>query len=308
MPSSTKASFHTHSNLYHFPDALRDELRALGVTVGTSLDGRAQIHDSQRVQVNKRGGTYEKILSNLKRTTVENTILTVTKNNQGHLFDAAKHFVEDLKFTKFHFLPMMPHGREQIAALLPDINVMTEEVLKVCDYVIDHHRRGNKIAFRNLSDVLVALHGGTYTDACLKCVLNEYKIQNITISHDGRFGPCDVTADMPEYSLGNIHACQGDLREKMQSPKNFRFFKNLDSIPGCSTCAFKYSCAGGCEEESKRPGYERTIYCDFYYTLFAAVACNLEELNALGYGAEFIGDDPYVQKSPALSEHEQRCN
>jgi radical SAM protein with 4Fe4S-binding SPASM domain len=118
--------------------------------------------------------------------------------------------------------------------------------------------------------------------------LNEFKSQSITVNFDGSFGPCDVTAEHPAYSLGNICTANGDLKERFSSPRNFRIFKNLDTIDVCKSCAFKYSCAGGCEEESLRPGYDRTIYCDYYYQTFAAVACNLKSLAAMGYASKYL--------------------
>jgi len=167
---------------------------------------------------------------------------------------------------------------------------MADGMLEVFDYVLERWSRGEPVKFRNLDDIITALHSGQYVDACQSCALGSFTAQSITVNHDGTFGPCDVSAGMDEHRLGNVHECRGDLRERMADAMSFRVFKRLDDVEGCSTCAFKLTCAGGCEEESMRIGREKNHYCAYYYRVFAAVAVHLQELERIGYVSHVLGD------------------
>jgi uncharacterized protein len=279
---AAQVQFIIHTNLLNFPDTLHEELQSLGVQIGSSLDGVKELTDQYRVNLGG-AGTYDTVTTNLSKLSNKYLITTVTNANHGRLLETARHFAEDLGVPGFHFLPLLPHGRPNVTTLCPDSDTMAESMLAVFDYIVEQWENGTRINCRNFDDIISALYADSYMDACQACCLNEFKSQSITINYDGTFAPCDVSAGYPEYALGNIHQCNGDLVDYMNSPRNFRVFKRLDNIEGCSTCAFKYSCAGGCEEESLRIGHERNHYCAYYYRLFAAVATNLYWLEHAGY-------------------------
>lgn len=288
LHSDQHVHFVIHTNLMKFPDSLHDELTSLGIQIGTSLDGVREITDRYRVNL-AGAGTYDTVTSNLAKLEQKYLITTVTKANHDQLLQTARHFVEDLGVRSFHFLPLLPHGRPNVTALCPDSEIMANSMLEVFDYILEQWGNGIQIQCRNFNDVISAMYADSYMDACQACCLNEFKSQSITINYDGTFAPCDVSAGYPEYALGNINECNYDLVDRMNSPRNFRVFKRLDQIEGCRTCPFKYSCAGGCEEESLQIGYERNHYCAYYYRLFAAVATNLHWLEQTGFTQHVLG-------------------
>lgn len=285
---NAQVRFLIHTNLLNFPDALHKELSSLGVQIGTSLDGVKEVTDQYRVNL-AGAGTYDTVSKNLSKLTNKYLITTVTKANHDRLLETARHFAEDLEVPGFHFLPLLPHGRPNVTALCPDSETMADSMLEVFDYILEQWENGITLKCRNLEDIISALYADSYMDACQACCLNEFKSQSVTINYDGTFAPCDVSAGYPEYALGNIHKCKGDLIQYMNAPRNFRVFKRLEDVEGCSTCPFKYSCAGGCEEESLRIGYDRNHYCAYYYRVFAAVATNLYWLEQAGFTQTITG-------------------
>ena len=253
-----EAKFLIHTNLYSFSDSLKKELADLGVLVSSSLDGQKAVNDQQRLTVGKRSA-YDSVVKNLKKMDRKYLITTVTKHNEDKLLEAATHFVEDLGVYRFHFLPLLPHGRPKVQELIPSSRKMADSMLEVFDYALKKWNEGLGVSIRNLDDIIMSLHSGMSVNACQKCVLGEFKSQSITINHDGTFAPCDAAAGYEEYALGNIHECNSDLLKRMESERNFRVFKSLDKVEGCNVCPYKYSCGGGCEERDdqnlKNPEY-----------------------------------------------------
>lgn len=288
LGSNQRVQFVIHTNLLNFPETLHKELGSLGIQIGTSLDGVREVTDQGRVSL-AGTGTYDTVVKNLAQLEQKYLITTVTKANHDQLLQTARHFVEDLGVRSFHFLPLLPHGRPNVTALCPDSDVMADSMLEVFDYILESWMDGNRIQCRNFTDIIAALHAESYMDACQACCLNEFKSQSITVNYDGTFAPCDVSAGYPEYALGNINECNHDLADRMNVPRNFRVFKRLDQVEGCRSCAFKFSCAGGCEEESLKIGFERNHYCAYYYRLFASVATNLHRLEQSGFVHHVLG-------------------
>jgi uncharacterized protein len=289
-PKGTDIQYMMHTNLLAVDAAKQKRIKDLGIRIGSSLDGRGDVSDHQRVAVSGRG-THDRVVKNLQAMPARERylILTITEENVNELLSAAQHFVEDLEVPSFHFLPLLPHGRPGVEEKVPDHEVMTEGIFEVFDYVLGLWSEGRRVHFRNLETPIRSLHAPAYTTACQSCTLGGTSAQSITVSWDGIFGPCDASANIPRLQLGNIRDCNHDLADYMSSGRNFRIFKNLQDIPGCDTCAVRMHCGGGCEEEALQPGESRTVYCDHYYRMYYAVMAATPELQQLGYRDAVLG-------------------
>jgi len=242
------------------------------VYIGISLDGTERHQNSTRPYTDG-SGTYNDVIKNLllikERQGEIGVTLVITKENVNELPQIIEHF-EGLGIGAVYLCPVA-QGKDNLS---PNIEILTEKMLKIFDRFFNLKLRGEKtIEIENFRKHLINIIPKNSPSNCVQCSLgSKYPLVGIDI--DGGIYPCDYFWDKKEFLLGNIfdHA----LNSVINLPQDFRTYKNVNSIPGCSTCDWKRFCGGGCPGSEIMSGrdirHTKSPYCHYNKTMLQYVA------------------------------------
>lgn len=218
------------------------------VGVGISLDGLKKHHDHTR-PFRGGGSSYEKITENISRTIDilggVSIITVVSNNNVYDLVEITKDF-ENKGISSVRFSPLYPSNKSHDVS--PDLNILTSQMMKVYDNylsgIFDEH---NPIKISNFQELFRTIFAQKETTNCVKCS-GGTKQPLMGIDIDGEIYPCDFFWGRKEYNIGNI--ANTSIEEGIESPNNFRNYRNFDSLEECSPCDWKKYCGSGCPGSS----------------------------------------------------------
>ena len=154
--------------------------------------------------------------------------MTVTKLNIHNLAE-----MSDKYRSRLTLQPMFKAGRGKSET---DISITGEEYYNAMNAV------DNIAPMGNVAAVLEGLRGR----GVKRCALAE---REISIAEDGNVYPCQLL-HLPEYLSGNIY--NSSVEEIYNNSPVLSGLRklNVDTIEGCSTCAIRLICAGGCRARS----------------------------------------------------------
>jgi len=242
-----------------------------GITAGISLDGLKLHQDQNRPYI---GGisSYSDVstnLSQLKQYQKGVSIITViTRENVGDL----EKIVADFKEKGIDSVLFSLVGSKD-KSVYPDLEMLSKKMKLVLDNYIDSVYIGRPtIKIRNLRDMLRTFLKNRTTTNCVQCGgTQSHPLMAVDI--DGSIYPCDFFCGIEEYKIGNIFS--DSLEESFNSKKNFRVYRNIETIEECSECDWKRFCGGGCAGISVLEGRgitSKSYYCDYFKKIFSYVA------------------------------------
>lgn len=207
----------------------------LNITI--SIDGKKDIHDSQR-------SGYDKIVENIpkfKQVLHSNQLklsATMTPNTVSHLYETVVHFVEDLGVKNIKYNTEINNRR-----FLDDdmTDIFTDQIMKCADYIINN----NSIKIGNL-------HYNNFRKLDTGYICKALT-QNMTIDWNGNIMGCsffrnedtsqsydvfrfkDILADASEI-IDCQNGCKDNALNSSNSIKNFSECNECEINSGCKKC------------------------------------------------------------------------
>ncbi len=262
-----KVRFHIITNGTMLTQSLIDYACQDKVGVSVSLDGVGKWHDVQRPYINGTG-SFEKVNTNINKLLAAgirpNILAVITKKNAAGMIELAKYCMErDLTF-RFGFYRENPTSPNELDN---DNAELIDELKKCYAWMAENLPVKNLQAVHKFADVK----------------LNGPKIRNcgigsngLTVSTSGNASICQYELDV---SLGSI--MDNDSIGLMKNQNRYDLDKSqVDRVPGCKNCKWRYTCGGGCPLLTER--HFRTMghtspYCEVYKAILPV----LIELHAL---------------------------
>ncbi|HEV7398527.1 MAG TPA: anaerobic sulfatase maturase [Pyrinomonadaceae bacterium] len=238
--------------------------------VGLSVDGPRELHDTYRVDRQKRG-TFDKVMQGwryLRKHGVEfNILCTVNAVNEKHGRTVYRFFRDEMKAKWIQFIPIVERASEETLEIANQGwseqpgrkrllytqtgNLVTERTVGAKQYgqfLIDifeewvRHDVGE--VFVQLFDVTLEAYFGSYK-LCIHAPTCGY---GPALEYNGDVYSCDHYVE-PKYKLGNIH--QTPLVQLVASSQQRKFGDDKrDTLTAqCRDCAVKPLCNGGCPKD-----------------------------------------------------------
>lgn len=273
-------------------EKLIEELYRREISIGVSIDGYQEVHDSQRVS--RSGiGTHqivEKRIRNIQKWFEKDisTITTITRNSLEHLEDIIEYLAVDLgvMHIKLNFV------HRSCFAMNDDLCLSPEEIgdasLRIFRKILELHKRDIEVYEYNIWLKSMNLLTDKRLDVCYSNGCHGGK-RMIAINKNGDIFPCDVT-DFPEERLGNISKDRDLIALLEKSAREKPYFKEKKGAE-CGMCPWWHYCRGGCTVHMKCAAEEQdvdiiecTINRNLYPQLIALILQEPESMNKLlGY-------------------------
>ena len=224
--------------------ALDDEkiswLNENNISLVLSLDGRKEIHDEMRPDLNGRG-SYEKVLKNFQKTVQsrngDNYYLRGTYTNKNLDFASD---VESMLENGFDVLSIEPVVLKDspLALTAKDLPRIFEEYDRLSEIYLERRRAGKEFFFFHFNVDLS--NGPCVAKRLAGCGAgHEY----FAVAENGDLYPCHQFVGREKYKLGNVFT--GIDESARHWIKYFRESHVLNK-PKCIKCWAKYFCSGGC--------------------------------------------------------------
>ena len=204
-----------------------------------SLDGRQEVHDRFRKDLENRG-SYEKIVPKFQRFVSrrgEKSYYirgTYTHYNTDFLQDILH--MADLGFRELSMEPVVCNPSDPCALTEEDLPVLKEQYEELAREMIRRNRRGDGFTFYHY---MISLTGGP-------CIYKRVAgcgsgTEYLAVTPEGDLYPCHQFVGNEEYYMGNVSqgVTNTALREKFAEC-------NIYTRPACADCWAKLYCAGGC--------------------------------------------------------------
>jgi len=284
--------FSMQSNGSLFNKSNLDFLIHKKVYIGISLDGMREHQNKSRPYV---GGipSYNDVIRSV-RLVKENqggigVISVVTKDNVKYLREIASHFEKEGIDTVF-FCPVSP-GNKDIA---PQEKELIASMLKVFDRYFHAILNGEKtIEIENVRRYLINFIPKDSPSNCSQCSIGS-KYPLVGIDVNGDIYPCDYFWGNKNYLLGNIFT--QSLASVVNQPNDFRTYRNVNIISGCSTCNWRRFCGGGCPGalvlKRKYIG-SKSSYCAFNKTMLKYIVERIPVLHKKGLISQIVRRNPH---------------
>lgn len=198
-----------------------------------SLDGLGTVHDRQRPT--RRGeGSFDQV-----RYTIEEVILpaglvpfvsiTVTRLNSAHVAETVRWVLEHKLPVSLNFYRLPSTAPEDLAAEEQALIEGMRAAYQVYEEILPEQP-----FFNGLLDRVKA---GSHLHAC--GVGTSY----LVITHEGKVAQCQMLLEQASWPVEGT-----DLLAHVQ--RGFIPLMTVEQKPSCSTCPYRYLCAGGCPVET----------------------------------------------------------
>lgn len=225
------------TNAYHVTDEMADFINKEMKNVVISIDGRKEVHDKMRKNVEGKG-SYDRVLANARkivdgRAGQEYYVRgTYTADNLDFSNDVCA--IADAGFDQISVEPVVTGESYAIREEdLPQIKHEYEMLAREC---IKREKAGKGFHFFHF---MIDLNSGPCLNKRLRgCGAgSEY----LAVSADGKLYPCHQFAGMEDFYMGSVFGTDVDRKIKQEFLDTHVFTKQ-----GCSECWAKYYCSGGC--------------------------------------------------------------
>ncbi|MDY3972926.1 MAG: radical SAM protein [Clostridia bacterium] len=241
-------SFSIQTNAYQITDDFMELIEKYKISVGVSIDGSKNVHDSMRLSVSGHG-TYDKVTENMvrmKRAGINVSALVVVSS------ELMKEDLSYINFFNYHCInlklnPLLKMGEaEKNEYTVPEAGSYAEYIILVYKYMLENEI---EIDIRPISDIFNAIvndrnmYECSYRDVCGKNI--------ISIDYNGDIYPCGRFGNVAESCMGNIK------NEKL----NFNVPCLVKQEEECRKCRWIKWCNGGCDAYSYLSGTKQTPLC-----------------------------------------------
>jgi uncharacterized protein len=223
------------TNGYQFDEDVTASLRCHRGGVCISLDGRAEQHDQARVTASGLP-THSRVIENIRRyqdAGIDVDIsCTIGKHNIDVLPEIVRYFVKDVGIS--------------------DIEIQIPYFVKTGnpDFIA-----ADRLADQLLAAYDVLLELGTQEFTCYRRVhdflIGRWRHRDcgaaggqVTVSPDGRLGPCHSMVGNEQFFVGSVHDQNFDI---CSSPLFMEWSRRIPvNMPACHGCSLIGLCGGGC--------------------------------------------------------------
>jgi uncharacterized protein len=274
-------------------------------SVGLSLDGPKEIHDTYRVTRDGKP-THKQVMGGyhlLREQGLTPDILCVVNALNAQYPDQVYSFFKEIKAKYVGFLPLVEPQPEADNGVSPATVPAESFGIFLCK-IFDEWKD------RDIGKIQVQIFEETARTALGEehelCIFRKTCGDVPVIEHNGDFFSCDHFVDLG-HKLGNI--CDTPLIELLESPELIKFGQNkYDSLPRyCRTCDVLEMCNGECPKNRfmKTPDNEDGLnyLCAGYKRFFNHSRPFLRQLTAL-----WQSQTSYEQKPPASNRSAKSPN
>lgn len=246
----------TNGTLIDEPKAAK--LKEYDISVGISIDGVAEVHNSQRPFRDGRESLnrIKESLEILRQAEVRNisSISVVTAESIDSIPESVKFLTEELHLDslKMNIMKRTAYNDSEIALSKEQIEKFAKDIV---DEVYSHYREGKPFCEANVSAKIANLLYRPGGDICIAKGCSAGK-ELISINRKGEIYPCEMS-DYPEECLGTIYDSE-PLSERIRKAVAQNDFYQTKKKDECETCAWWYFCRGGCSSSVK---YEHGCIC-----------------------------------------------
>ncbi len=229
--------FSVQSNLWLLTDELCELFCEQGVSIGTSLDGPAEINDAQR-----GAGCFARTMAGIELARRHDlpvgVICTLTSRSAQRLDEIFDFFVaEGLDFGVHPALPSLQHRSADRWSL--DANSYGDALVSLLDRYLESQGTVHVSTLDSMARSLSAGRGDI-------CVFGDCLGEYFAIGPDGAIYPCQRFAGMAEFAIGDVGRQPGPA-ELRRSPAWRALAAREESISEmCGGCAYLAMCRGGC--------------------------------------------------------------
>jgi uncharacterized protein len=240
------------------------------ITVGVSLDGPKEIHDTHRKTLGGRG-TFETVFKNImaarEKKLYFDALCVITRECLGHedeIFD----FFYEYKID-FGFEPLVPETEQMARELAITPAEYAQVAIKLFDRWFFQKERRLRMVIPPYHYLKAILGGGnSYCNFSRNCTRHY-----LAVSPNGTVHSCIMFAGRPEYAFGNI--ANSDLEAILKSPMRQQMLVVRSAqITECRNCRWLSLCHGGCPHHALvqhgtllRPD----MFCESYRLIFEHV-------------------------------------
>ena len=237
----------------------REYLNRNNITVGISIDGPKEVHDSCRVNVNG-SGSYELMIDNTKELLKERdgrvtARITLTRNCLK--MDDIMQYIEQMGFRKVNVAFVSGEDDSNITIKKEDFEIIANEYEKIANRMLTALKE-NKPFYNNLFyGHLRQLHDKS--PMLYNCGAGR---RYLAVDPEGNIYICHRFVGKKDYKVGTVYS---DIdKEKVREVA----YAHVDHKEGCKDCWARYLCAGGCFYNSYEKGGNLLAapedYCELY--------------------------------------------
>lgn len=251
-------------------DEILDVIIKNNMHVNISIDGRKDIHDSNRKMANG-SGTFDIVVRNVGKILKDydniTARITLTKSGVKTLKEDVQ-FLWNLGIPYIYISPVDSVG-ENLSLSLKDLEWVDEQLEELLDEMIQNALIGSKKVISNIE--------GYYENIDERIILKECKYYNpftVMFSPDGDIYKCNRMLGNKEYKVGEV--CEGikwDLFKRSFKPES-----------KCLDCWAKRLCGGGCTvlgNTEEQCTYKK-IVLDKSLKFYSFVQSNIEKFKTGG--------------------------
>ena len=230
-------NFTLTTNALLIGDEIIDFVKAEGISVILSLDGRPQTNDRHRI-LNNGAGTYDLILPKIKKMVESQPKSyyirgTFTKKNLD--FSEDLRHIAELGFDSISLEPAVG-GDNGYSIQEEDLDQVLAEYGRLTDLLYEYKCAGRELDFFHYN--LNLQKGPCLAKRLSGCGAG---MEYLVVIPNGDIYPCHQFVGEKEFILGNIFA--GQLNEPMRNDFARNHLQNKDE---CQICWARYYCGGGC--------------------------------------------------------------
>ena len=261
------------SNGVRLTPEMLDFLREQDIDLSISLDGLGEAHDAQRPLLGGQPSSPY-VLRNIDLALAHglrpHLSITITDANIDAIPDVVAYALEREIYFNFNFYRTPAQGDKSARRAANE--KLTANVLNALAVIED--RLPHYSLFANLIDR--ANFAAPHTHPC--GVNRNY----LVIDHHGSIARCHMIIDQPVTDIW--HSDPLLALQTTPSPSGFHN-PSVEEKNTCSTCTWRYWCAGGCPLEALRTSGRtdvRSPYCEVYQAVFPEIL-RLEALRLMRY-------------------------
>ncbi len=231
--------------------------------IGISIDGKADIHNANRID-GKKKGSFSKVMQSvdmLKKYKVEFNVLAVVTSLSPRTATATYNFFKSHGLLYMQFITCLePIGSEPFTSgFAPTNDGYYKFYQTIFDLYIADKKAGIPVSIRYFDNLIEMLSGGTPE----LCGMSGICSGQLIIEGNGNCYPCDFYCE-DKYLLGNINT---HSLEEMAVCEQMQTFRNtsLKVDEKCKNCSVFGLCRGGCRRERdymSSGNLELNMYCE----------------------------------------------
>lgn len=241
--------------------------------VGLSLDGPAEIHNLNRIDLQQRGSfnTVMRTVRLFRKYQVDFNILCVLTKRNARAIEKVFRFYQKEGFNWLQFIPCLDPF--DTSAEKMNYSLTTEDysffLTKIFDIWFAEFKKGNYISIRHLDNWLSMM----INEPPESCNMTGHCSIQFVVEGDGSVYPCDFYV-LDQWNLGKV----GELpfADMVKSQKADDFISTSYVVPeDCRNCRWFALCRNGCRRERDAAGVN--IYCKAVKSFFDSRAPQMRQ-------------------------------